>query len=436
MSDELWTAPAAPTQIDAVVSVPGSKSLTNRALVLAALAEGPSTIRGALRSRDTDLMASAIRQLGSSVASTSDDDLLVAPATLSGNCSIDCGLAGTVMRFVPPMAALASGDVAFDGDERARQRPMAAVIEALRVLGVGIDDDGRTCLPFTVHGRGSVPGGSVTIDASASSQFVSGLLLSGARYDQGLTVHHVGAPVPSLPHIDMTTAMLREHGVEVVCDSAAPQRATWRVTADPIRALDRSIEPDVSNAAPFLAAAMATAGRVTVAGWPHESLQPGGRLLDILVTMGATTDPTPEGLRLTGPGTLRGIAENLHDIGELVPTIAALCCLAADESTLTGIAHLAGHETDRLAALSREINALGGSVTRTDDGLVIRPRPLHGGVFRTYEDHRMATTAAILGLVVPGIRIENIGTTAKTFPGFQAAWLRMVDLPSTSSTPR
>jgi len=267
----MWPAPVARVPVDAHVSLPGSKSLTNRALVLAALSDSPSVVRRALRSRDTELMAAAMSSLGSTVITT-DDDWLVFPGRLRGG-SVDCGLAGTVMRFVPPVAALAKGKVVFDGDPHARTRPMAGVLAALRKLGVTIDDGGRGALPFTVSGTGRVRGGAVTIDASASSQFVSALLLAGASYDQGVSVRHVGPPMPSLPHIEMTLACLREHDVEVSVGSD-----TWSVAPSRIRATDVTIEPDLSNAAPFLMLAMTSGGRVTVPGWPHATTQAGDAL--------------------------------------------------------------------------------------------------------------------------------------------------------------
>lgn len=421
-----WPAPMANHAVDAAVSVPGSKSLTNRALVLSALADGPSVIRSALVARDTTLMMEALRRLGAEVRTDPDDNIFVAPATFDRAATVDCGLAGTVMRFVPPAAALTRGEVRFDGDERARARPMSTMIAALRDLGIVVDDGGTGRLPFAVSGRGRVPGGEVTLDASASSQFVSGLLLSGARYDQGIRVRHVGPPVPSLPHIRMTTAMLAEHGVRIRVDDADPGDATWRVDAGPIAALDRTVEPDLSNTAPFLAAAMVTGGRIVIPSWPARGLQPTNLLLAILAEMGGRYELETSSLRLAGPERVHGITVDMRDIGELVPTVTALCCFADSTSRLTGIEHIAGHETDRLAALSTEINALGGSVTRTGDGLLIEPRIMHGGPVRTYDDHRMATAAAILGLRVPGILIENVATTSKTFPGFPGAWEAML----------
>ena len=413
----LWPAPHPGAPVHATVRLPGSKSLANRALVLAALSDGPSVVRQALRSRDTELMATALGELGVGVDSTGDD-WKVTPGALRGRVTIDCGLAGTVMRFVPPVAALADGPVVFDGDPHARLRPMGQILRGLRDLGVTVEDEDRGFLPFTVLGTGSARGGQVTIDASESSQFVSALLLAGARYDEGVDVRHDGKPVPSLPHIEMTVEQLRLHGVEV--DDSDANR--WRVLPSVVRAVDVQVEPDLSNAAPFLAAALVTGGRVTVLDWPQRTTQAGDALREIVTLMGGSAELTDDGLTVTGPGTLRGIDYDLHDVGELTPAVAALCLLADSPSHLRGVAHIRGHETDRLAALATQFNALGGHVTETEDGLTIRPTPLDGGPFRTYADHRMAHAAVILGLGVEGVLVENIATTSKTFPDFAGAW--------------
>ncbi|HEX6246420.1 MAG TPA: 3-phosphoshikimate 1-carboxyvinyltransferase [Nocardioidaceae bacterium] len=416
-----WPAPRATAPVRATVSLPGSKSLTNRALVLAALSDAPSVVRRALRSRDTELMARALTSLGSAV-DASGDDWAVTPGPFRGPASVDCGLAGTVMRFVPPVAALARGRVLFDGDPHARTRPMGEVLDALRSLGVRVDDEGRGSLPFTVVGSGRVPGGSVTIDASASSQFISALLLAGARYDHGVDVVHDGKPVPSLPHIEMTVDQLRLHSVEV--DDSEPNR--WRVLPGTVHAVDVDIEPDLSNAAPFVAAALVTAGEVTVRAWPRRTTQAGDALREIVTLMGGSAELSDDGLTVRGTGAVHGIDLDLHDIGELTPAVAALCLLADSPSHLRGIAHIRGHETDRISALAREFTALGGDVTETEDGLVIRPAPLHGGVFGTYADHRMAHAGVIVGLAVDGVLVENIATTSKTYPDFAADWTRLV----------
>lgn len=422
--DPAWAAPTAASPLDATVEVPGSKSLTNRYLVLAALANGPSELRGALSSRDTLLMAEALRQLGVGVE-VDGTTWRVTPGELRGPASIDCGLAGTVMRFLPAVAALADGPVRFDGDAGARVRPMGPVLAGLRNLGVPVTaDDGTepSTLPFTVEGRGGVVGGAVDVDASASSQFVSGLLLAGARFDRGLRLRHVGTALPSLPHIEMTVDVLR--GAGVVVDDSTP--STWVVAPGPIVARDVRVEPDLSNASPFLAAALVAGGTVRVSGWPTSTTQPGALVPELFEQLGARTRRVGDALEVTGTGRIRGLDVDLHAAGELTPTIAALAALAETPSRLRGIAHLRGHETDRLAALVCEINRLGGRATETEDGLTIEPATLHGGTVETYHDHRMATFGAILGLRVPGVRVEDVATTAKTLPDFTGMWGSML----------
>lgn len=405
----------------ATVAVPGSKSQTNRALVLAALGDGTSTVTGALRSRDTDLMIGALGTLGLDVED-SDTDVTVSGQIDPGpHATVDCGLAGTVLRFVPPLAALGSSAVTFDGDEQARARPIAPLLDALRTLGVDVDG---TALPFVVRGSGSVTGGLVEIDASASSQFVSGLLLSGAAFDDGLTVVHTGASLPSSPHIAMTVAMLRDAGVDV--DDSQPRR--WRVAPGAIAARQWRIEPDLSNAVPFLAAAAVTGGAVRIESWPLASTQPAGHILDLLRKLDCTVLQTDSHLDVQGPTSYGGIDAELRDVGELTPAVAALAALATPGSVsrLTGVAHLRGHETDRLAALAAEINNLGGNCEETADGLVITAAPLHGGTWHSYADHRMAMAGAIVGLRVPEVAVDDVDTTAKTLPAFPQMWADML----------
>jgi 3-phosphoshikimate 1-carboxyvinyltransferase len=413
-----WTAPVATGPVRGRVSVPGSKSVTNRALLLAALSGGPASVSGAPATRDTALMVGALRSLGVPVTVDGEHVAIGAYGGLVGG-SVDCGLAGTVMRFVPPAAVLADGPAAFDGDPRARERPMGTVLDALRTLGAEIDGDR---LPFTLHGTGALTGGDVVIDASASSQFVSGLLLSAARYDKGVTVHHDGKPVPSLPHIEMTVAMLRTARVHV--DDSEPN--TWHVAPGPIAARDWAVEPDLSNASVFLAAAALTGGSVTVAGWPEGSTQPGAEILSVLAQAGCTVEPGTDGMTVHGPDALDGVDVDLHDASELTPTVAALAALARTPSRIRGVAHIRGHETDRIAALAHEITALGGDVTETDDGLEIRPAPLRGGPWGAYADHRMATAGALVGLRVPGVEIDDIGCTDKTIPDFPSRWSALI----------
>ena len=419
-----WQAPSTTTPIHATVEVPGSKSQTNRALILAALAspQGSSTVSGALRSRDTDLMIGALRTLGLSLDGAGTDLTIGGAISPASDARIDCGLAGTVLRFVPPLAALGSEVVTFDGDEQARSRPIAPLLDGLRGLGVRVDGDE---MPFQVRGEGSVAGGTVHIDASSSSQFVSGLLLSGATFRDGLTVVHTGESVPSAPHVAMSVTMLREAGVSV--DDSTPNR--WVVKPGPVAARHWDVEPDLSNAVPFLAAAIVTAGTVRITGWPKVSVQPSENILDLLTKAGATVHQGDSHLDVTGSiDGYQGFDVDLHEVGELAPSFAALAALAESGSVshLSGIAHLRGHETDRLAALTAEINGLGGRCEETADGLTITATPLHGGVWHSYADHRMATAGAIIGLRTPGVEVEDIGTTAKTLPDFPGMWADML----------
>ncbi len=407
------------------MALPGSKSITNRALILAALADGDSTITGTLRSRDTDLMIDALRQLGINIEGDGDE-LTVRPGAIQG-ATVDCGLAGTVMRFLPPLSVLAEGNVFFDGDAQARVRPLGVILDAMRLLGAQVAGN---ALPFTVFGTGSLEGGIVDIDASGSSQFVSGLLLSGARYRHGLTVRHRGKPVPSMPHIDMTIQMLTEAGVTVTTEHDGAGTDTWIVTPGPIRAVDWVIEPDLSNATPFLAAAAVTGGRVSVPNWPASTTQGGDAIRQILEQMGCGVDWADNLLTVHGPQQLRGIDIDLRATGELAPTVAAMAVLASEPSRLRGVEHLRGHETDRLAALTAEINNLGGNAVETPDGIEITPAPLHGGTWHSYADHRMATAGAIIGLQVRDVVVEDIETTGKTMPDFPAMWTTMLEASS------
>ena len=407
----------------ATVPLPGSKSLTNRELVLSAIAADQTLLTAPLHSRDSKLMIEALQSLGTKIEQNANGDLLITPKPLLGPATINCGLAGTVMRFVPPMAALALGSVEFDGDEAARRRPMHTTIDSLRALGVSVEDNETGALPFTLEGTGSVRGGDLTIDASASSQFVSGLLLSAARFEQGITLRHEGEHLPSLPHIEMTLDTLAKRGVKV----SNPEPTVWRVEPGPISGGVVAIEPDLSNAGPFLAAAMVAGGSVTIPGWPDVTTQVGDEFDGILQQMGAEIVRDDRGLTITGTGRIKGIEIDLSIGGELAPVVAALAAIAETPSRIWGIAHLRGHETDRLAALATEINRIGGICRETADGLEIDPSDnLHGALWHSYEDHRMATAGAIIGLRVPGIEVEDIATTSKTMPNFAQMWLDMV----------
>ena len=462
----MWPAPFRGSQpVNARVVIPGSKSVTNRALILAAQATSPSILRRPLVSRDSELMVAGLRALGIGVqeievesnasastnnastnnastnnastnnastnnASTNTKELAwkITPAPLKGPAAIDVGNAGTVMRFLPPLAALAQGTISFDGDPRSHERPLGPVIKALEELGISIDHGNRYSLPLSLVGTGKIPGGEIDIDASASSQFLSALLLIGPSTVNGITARHVGGELPSMPHIEMTIEMLREFGATVHVDAA---KKTWRVEPGALIGKDMVIEPDLSNAAPFLSIAMVCGGSITIADWPQKTTQPGDQLRTLLRDMGASISLNNDGLTLTSnseKSALRdapkiiGIDVDLHDVGELTPSIAALAALADSPSHLRGIAHLRLHETDRLAALTREINAIGGKVSEEHSALHFEPSPLHSGIFHTYDDHRLATAGAVIGLTTQGIEVENIATTRKTLTDFPGLW--------------
>lgn len=451
-----WPAPLATRPLSATVTIPGSKSLSNRYLILAAMGQHPVTLVGLLRSRDTDLMMGALRSLGVEFQVDPDDETTVrvtppSSGRFTGDVDVYCGLAGTVMRFVPGLAMFADGPVRFDGDAQAYARPMKPVLDGLEQLGAHIEYHGEPGrLPFTltppVASDGMhAPAHTVSIDASGSSQFISGLLLIGARLPGGLELQHTGDHLPSLPHIRMTVADLQSAGVAVDVDE---EHHRWRVHPGSVQLPDRvMVEPDLSNAAPFLGAALIAGGTVSVPYWPRETTQPGGLLPGILQAMGARIEwndgPWSEGvaaaedapvaatLTVSGNGVIHGLGRfDMSAAGEIAPSIAALAALADAPTQLVGIAHLRGHETNRLAALVTEIRRIGAEAEELADGIEIRPVPreqLHGAVMETYADHRMATFAAMIGLTVPDIAVVDVATTRKTIPDFVGLWSAMLD---------
>lgn len=457
-----WAAPRAMGPLNAVVELPGSKSLTARALVLAATAAGPSALTGVLRARDTDLMIAALTALGASFEEDgSPTRLRVTPAPLpfpvsratrpggaNGPVRIDCGLAGTVMRFIPPLAALADAPVLLDGDGAARARPLGPLLDAVSALGARVDCQGEPgflpvlITPGALDDGSQRPGGGardLAVDSAASSQFLSALLLAAPLLPGGARITPTGH-VPSLPHVAMTVASLRERGVRVNEPAAGiPEgERAWAVAPGRPTGGEIAIEPDLSNAGPFLAAALVAGGSVRVPRWPAATTQAGDAWRDLLPRLGGTTRliDEPDGsltLEATGTGRLAGIDADLSDVGELAPTVAALAILASAQgraSRLSGIAHLRGHETDRLAAIVAEARRLGAPARETADGIEIgalaagarlRPALLH-----SYADHRMATLAALIGLAVPGTLLDDVSCTAKTLPGFTGLWERML----------
>ena len=419
-----WSAPSAKRPIHSTVSIPGSKSATNRAFVLAALGDSTSKIHKPLLARDTELMLQALEKLGCTITRTNELIEITPMKRVHQDLAIDVGLAGTVMRFVPPLAALTAGVVHFDGDQRARNRPMKTLIDSLKALKISVDDESSGSLPFSIISDGNVQGGEITLDASESSQFISALLLAGAKFSNGLTIKHVGNKLPSLPHIEMTIDMLNQVGVKV----SSIERNSWTINPTVIKSKDWLIEPDLSNAGPFIAAAMVTKGEVTIKDWPQNTTQAGNAWIEILTKMGAQVSLTEKGLTVSQSGDIKGIEFDLSDVGELTPVLVSIAVLANSNSSLTGIAHLRGHETDRLAALVENIKSIGGDAEETTDGLIIRPRKLHGGLWKSFDDHRMATAGAVIGLVVEGILVDDIKTTSKTLPDFENMWTSLVSV--------
>jgi 3-phosphoshikimate 1-carboxyvinyltransferase len=417
-----WSAPSVQRPIEATISIPGSKSATNRAFVLAALGDSVSKISKPLLARDTELMLQALKQLGCEIKKSAEVVEISPMKRTHQDLTIDVGLAGTVMRFVPPLAALSTGVAHFDGDARARNRPMKTLIDSLKSLNISVDDQSTGSLPFSIASDGVVQGGEITIDASESSQFISALLLAAPKFLNGLTINHVGKKLPSIPHIEMTIDMLKQVGVNVV----STNNNSWKVLPGKITSKDWLIEPDLSNAGPFLAAALVTHGEVNIPDWPQETTQAGNAWIDILTKMGALVSLSNKGLKVTHSGEIKGIDFDLSDVGELTPVLVAITLFANSPSSLTGIAHLRGHETDRLSALVENIKAIGGDATETADGLNIKPAKLHGGLWKAFDDHRMATAGAVIGLVVNGIEVDDIKTTSKTLPDFEKMWDAMV----------
>ncbi|GAB3507544.1 3-phosphoshikimate 1-carboxyvinyltransferase [Amycolatopsis cihanbeyliensis] len=420
--EDVWTAPVAPGPVDATIRVPGSKSITNRAYVLAALSAGQTLVRQPLDSRDTRLMLGALAELGAEHERT-PEGVLVHPLTPGDGASVqvELGNAGTVARFTPALATLGTRTVRFDGDPAIRRRPVSPLLSALSALGAVIEDEGRGAPPFTVQGGGRLGGGTVELDSTASSQFLSALLLAAPAFDGGATVRLVGGAPPSEPHIAMTMDMLRRFGAD-----PSREGSEFHVPHADLRRTDFTVEPDLSTAAPFVLAPLVTGGTVRIAGWPEHTTQPGDWLRSLVRELGGRAELDDHGLTVTGDGRLRGTRLDLHEVGELTPVIAALLCFADGPSVIAGVAHLRGHETDRLAALATELSALGAEVTDTADGLRITPAPLHGGVFHTYDDHRLVMAGAVLGLRVTGLQVENPATVGKTFPGFVDAWQELL----------
>jgi 3-phosphoshikimate 1-carboxyvinyltransferase len=402
--------------------------------VLAALSDGPGVISGVLRSRDSELMIAGLAALGVGIEDLDFDTVRVTPPTAGFTPApqgIDVGLAGTVMRFLPPVAALAPGTTSFFGDERASQRPLAPLLDALAQLGVSIDSPTGS-VPFSLTPPTAALGSQACIDSSASSQFISGMLLTASRFPAGLDLRHEGASVPSLPHIEMTVAMAERHGALI----HTPEPNRWVVEPRQLAAVDERVEPDLTNAAAFLIAAVITDGAVRMY-WPSVTTQPGDEILGILSRFGAHVqrDLATATVTVTGSGMLHGDTLDLSAASELTPVVAGLAAFAKGQTRITGVGHIRGHETDRITAIVSTLRAVGVPAEETDDGLVIGVpvdsypalmSQLHAADLPTFADHRIAHLAALLGLRIPGVRLIDVATTAKTMPDFPQRWAAMV----------
>lgn len=396
--------------------------MTARALMLAVVSVGPTTLTHPSESRDSIVLARGLRTMGCHVSSVDDEQWLLRPRPLAGPVHVDVEGSGTAMRFLPPVAGLADGPVSFDGSDVLRTAALGPQLDAMRELGIGVSTESGG-LPLTVQGIGRVPGGDVALDASASSQMVSGLLLAGPDFDRGLVLRHDGPPLSTAPHVELTVAMLRAAGAGI--DDTTPN--VWEV--EPGRLFGRAwtIEPDLVATAPFLAAALVTGGQVTVPGWPTRTAQPGTALLGVLTEFGAHCAQSTEGLTVRGGGVLHGVDADVCRLGELVPVLAALAALADGPSYLRGIAPGA---RDLVAGLAAAIGPLGGAVTEVADGVRITPARLSGGAFDTRADHRLAHAGAVLGLAVPGVVLSDVSCTAKSLPDFPGLWRRMLGAPT------
>ena len=419
---DIWFAPVASVPIEAACAIPGSKSESNRALVLAALGNGPSKLTGVLKARDTELMISGLRKLGVEITLEGDSALVDPPREFEA-ADIDCGLAGTVARFLPPLAALAAGESSFYGDPKMSERPISPLLDGLKQLGAVCSADS---VPFSISSPTGLSGREVTIDSSGSSQFVSGLLLSAARFPNGIVLRHEGNSVPSLPHIEMTMSMLRQRGIGV-----SYADLTWTVEPGEISALDQRIEPDLSNAAAFLIAGVITGGKVTVPGWPAETTQPGDLIRNVFEKLGATSELGPDGLSAWTEGGLVGCDLDMHAASELTPAVAALAVFANGVTRITGVGHIRGHETNRIEAIVKELRALGVTAEELADGLAIEGISASGKLsptrpFDTYADHRMVHLGALLALKCEELKVSDPQAAAKTMPDFVQRWEAMV----------
>lgn len=416
--------------IDAIVTLPGSKSLTNRALVCAALAEGTSTLTNALHADDTEAMVEGLAALGVGVdASWGTREVRVtgtsgrpggAPAI------VDARLSGTTSRFLLPVAGLGEGHRRVDAANRMRERPMGEVIGALRALGAEVHDVGAPGhLPVEVVG-GTLAGGEVAVRGDTSSQFLSGLLLAGPCMRTGLVARLVGDLV-SQPYVEMTVAVMAAFGVAV----QRPDDRTWVVEPQTYRATDLTIEPDASAASYVFAATAIVGGRASVVGLGSRSLQGDLAFVDVLASMGASIQQAEGATTVRSDGRLRGVDVDLRAISDTAPTFAVAAAFADGPSRATGIGFIRAKESDRIGAVVAELRRLGVGAQEEPDGFTVDPRPLRPATVDTYDDHRMAMAFAVAGLAADGVQIADPACVAKTFPGY---WHLLDELRAPSST--
>jgi 3-phosphoshikimate 1-carboxyvinyltransferase len=435
-TDVTTVAPVA-GPLDADVEVPGSKSMTNRALICAALAEGTSVLDGALFADDTEAMLEGLGRLGISIEIDRDAQRITVhgcggslPPSAVG-ASLDARLSGTTSRFLLPLLALGKGPIRLDAAAPMRARPMADGIDALRSLGVSVTDEGEPGhLPVTVDGPPSPPADGpahLAVAGDASSQFLSGLLLSAPAWPGGLRLA-VGGELVSRPYIEMTVAVLRAFGAQVTVegdlgrddDGAEGDNDTWTVAPTGYRAADYRVEPDASAASYFFGAAAVCGGRVTIDGLGRSSLQGDLGFVEVLARMGCEVEQSDAATTVIGPppGALRAVDVDMRHISDTAPTLAAVAVFAEAPSRLRGIGFIRHKESDRIGDVARELRRCGITVDEVDDGMVVHPGAPQPARLATYEDHRLAMSFALLGLRAPGIEVADASVVAKTFPAF------------------
>ncbi|MFN0157826.1 MAG: 3-phosphoshikimate 1-carboxyvinyltransferase [Bacteroidota bacterium] len=402
------------SSVNATVHVPGSKSITNRALICAALAQGESVIRNASDSDDTRLMTNGLNQLGVLVRLL--NDALVVHGTggklHAPKFPIPVGNAGTTLRFMLSLAALAQGTTTFEADARMAERPLADLLDAMRTLGVEATVDERGPR-YRVSGGGIV-GGAVKLQADKSSQFLTSLLLAASYAQQDVRIDIVGV-LSSVSYVDITLDVMKKFGVDVVC---SPEKMFEVKSGQRYKPTEFAIESDASGASYFLAAAAIVGGSVTITNMKTKSLQGDVQFIDVLKKMGCTATETESGVGVQSTGRLNGIDIDMNSMPDIVPTLAVTALFAQTPTRIRNVAHLRYKESDRLTALATELKKLGAQIALHDDGLEISPAPLHGAQLDTYDDHRLAMSFALIGLRVPGVKIENPQCVKKSFPGF------------------